>query len=67
MDAVCRAALSEARARQIRAHAREPARALKHPDHPPSADDDPADVVACDCLKAYERPALRVLPTDLRG
>ncbi|MFJ4013956.1 hypothetical protein [Streptomyces sp. NPDC090026] len=55
---VCGAAPSEARARQIRAHARELVRALKHPEHPLDVDADLADVFAYDALRAYERLAL---------
>ncbi|MEW1725172.1 hypothetical protein [Streptomyces sp. NPDC093109] len=58
VEAVCRAAPSEARSRQIRAHARELVRALKHPGHPLGVGDDLADVFARDSLAAYERLAL---------
>jgi hypothetical protein len=58
VDAVCEQAPSEARARQIRAHARELVRALKHADHPLDVDADLADVFAYDALKAYEGLAL---------
>lgn len=58
VNAVCQAAPSEARERQIRAHARELVRALKHPDHPLDVGDDLADVFAHNSLKAYERLAL---------
>ncbi|MFE7427452.1 hypothetical protein [Streptomyces sp. NPDC057545] len=58
VESACAAAPSEARARQIRAHARELVRALKHADHPLDVDADLADVFARDALKAYERLAL---------
>ncbi|MFH8620172.1 hypothetical protein ACH4E8_34530 [Streptomyces sp. NPDC017979] len=54
----CRAAPSEARERQIRAHARELVRALRHADFPLDVDADLADVFDRDALKAYERLAL---------
>lgn len=57
-EAVCQAAPSEARERQIRAHARELVRALKHPDHPLSVGDDLADVFDRESLKKYEQLAL---------
>ncbi|MFC6370105.1 hypothetical protein, partial [Nonomuraea thailandensis] len=50
VDAVCEQAPSEARRRQIRAHARELVRALKHPEHPLTVADDLADVLARDSL-----------------
>ncbi|MFI5774979.1 hypothetical protein ACIA74_42380 [Streptomyces sp. NPDC051658] len=56
--AVCRTVPSEAWARQIRAHARELVRALKHPDHPLDVGDGLADVLGRDSLQAYERLAL---------
>jgi integrase len=58
VDAVCEAAPSEARARQVRAHARELVRALKHPGHPLTVADDLVDVLARDSLTAYEQLAL---------
>ncbi|MGW1226584.1 tyrosine-type recombinase/integrase [Streptomyces sp. NPDC002530] len=58
VDAVCAQAPSEARRRQIRAHARELVRALKHPGHPLTVADDLADVLARDSLKRYEHLAL---------
>lgn len=58
VGAVCQAAPSEARERQIRAHARELVRALKHPEHSLDVEADLADVFAHDALKAYERLAL---------
>ncbi|TLQ39020.1 tyrosine-type recombinase/integrase [Streptomyces marianii] len=58
VEAVCEAAPSEARARQIRAHARELVRALQHPEHPRGVADDLADVFDRDSLKAYEGLAL---------
>ncbi|MFE4056703.1 hypothetical protein ACFXP3_10465 [Streptomyces sp. NPDC059096] len=58
VEAVCQAAPSGARERQIRAHARELVRALKHPEHPLDVGDDLADVFAAESLTAYERLAL---------
>lgn len=58
VDAVCEEAPSEARCRQIRAHARELVRALKHPEHPLGIADDLADVLGRDSLKRYEKLAL---------
>jgi integrase len=58
VEAVCEAAPSEARERQIRAHARELVRALAHPDHPQTVADDLADILARDSLMAYEKLAL---------
>ncbi|SEE59475.1 hypothetical protein SAMN04490357_7698 [Streptomyces misionensis] len=58
VDAVCEQAPSEARRRQIRAHARELVRALKHPEHPLTVADDLADILARDSLQEYERLAL---------
>ncbi|MFC9223140.1 hypothetical protein ACFT8W_20845 [Streptomyces hygroscopicus] len=58
VNAVCQMAPSEARARQIRAHARELVRALHHPDHPLTVEDDLAEVFARDSLKRYEALAL---------
>ncbi|WP_404798756.1 hypothetical protein [Streptomyces pristinaespiralis] len=58
VDAVCEAAPSEARSRQIRAHARELVRALKHPGHPLTVADDLVDILARDSLTAYEQLAL---------
>ncbi|MFF3843442.1 hypothetical protein [Streptomyces sp. NPDC001930] len=58
VDAVCEQAPSEARERQIRAHARELVRALKHPDHPLTVADDLADVLSRESLQQYERLAL---------
>ncbi|WP_431776516.1 hypothetical protein [Streptomyces cucumeris] len=58
VDAVCEQAPSEARRRQIRAHARELVRALMHPEHPLTVADDLADVLARESLKQYERLAL---------
>ncbi|MEF2530027.1 hypothetical protein [Streptomyces sp. CS62] len=58
VDAVCEEAPSEARARQIRAHARELVRALKHPGHPLGVGDDLADVFDPESLRTYERLAL---------
>ncbi|WP_328373515.1 hypothetical protein OG800_50445 (plasmid) [Streptomyces sp. NBC_00445] len=58
VDAVCDAAPSEARRKQIRAHARELVRALRHPDHPRTVADDLADVFNRASLQAFERLAL---------
>lgn len=58
VDAVCEEAPSEARERQIRAHARELVRALLHPEHPLTVADPLADILARDSLKQYERLAL---------
>ncbi|AVI00046.1 hypothetical protein C5L38_33745 (plasmid) [Streptomyces sp. WAC00288] len=58
VDAVCEEAPSEARRRQIRAHARELVRALHHPEHPLTVADDLADVLAGESLRQYERLAL---------
>ncbi|MGW1037889.1 hypothetical protein ACWD4Z_37595 [Streptomyces antibioticus] len=58
VEAACAAAPSEARERQIRAHARELVRALQHADFPLGVDADLADVFDRDALKAYERLAL---------
>ncbi|WP_415962042.1 hypothetical protein [Streptomyces sp. 021-4] len=58
VDAVCEHAPSEARCRQIRAHARELVRALQHPGHPLTVADDLGDVLARDSLQQYERLAL---------
>ncbi|MEU2078600.1 hypothetical protein [Streptomyces sp. NPDC013489] len=58
VDAVCAEAPSEARERQIRAHARELVRALNHPDHPLTVADPLADVFDRDSLKEYEQLAL---------
>ncbi|MFE5543545.1 hypothetical protein ACFQ71_06965 [Streptomyces sp. NPDC056534] len=58
VDAVCEEAPSDARRRQIRAHARELVRALQHPDHPHGVGDDLADVFDPESLKAYEKLAL---------
>ncbi|MFJ9412492.1 hypothetical protein [Streptomyces sp. NPDC101393] len=58
VEAACEAAPSEARQRQIRAHARELVRALQHPSHPLTVGDDLADVFARDSLHVYERLAL---------
>src|SRR3954471_24041093 len=58
VDAVCAEAPSEARERQIRAHARELVRALKHPEHPLTVADDLADILAREALQQYERLAL---------
>ncbi|MEV8103174.1 hypothetical protein [Streptomyces sp. NPDC088135] len=58
VESACRAAPSEARERQIRAHARELVRALQHADHPLDVDADLADVFDRDALKVYERLAL---------
>jgi hypothetical protein len=58
VDAVCDAAPSESRRKQIRAHARELVRALKHPAHPLNVDADLADVFKEDSLKTYEALAL---------
>ncbi|WP_329564587.1 hypothetical protein OG711_38885 (plasmid) [Streptomyces uncialis] len=58
VESACRAAPSEARERQIRAHARELVRALKHPEHPLDVDADLANVFAHDALKSYEHLAL---------
>ncbi|MFF3879395.1 hypothetical protein [Streptomyces sp. NPDC001978] len=44
VDAVCETAPSESRRKQIRAHARELVRALRHPAHPLTVADDLADV-----------------------
>ncbi|MEU5163381.1 hypothetical protein AB0G74_27745 [Streptomyces sp. NPDC020875] len=54
----CREAPSEARERQIRAHARELVRALRHADHPLGTDADLTDVFDRASLKTYERLAL---------
>ncbi|GGZ82924.1 hypothetical protein GCM10010328_66640 [Streptomyces rubiginosohelvolus] len=58
VGAACEKAPSEARERQIRAHARELVRALNHPDHPLSVADDLADVLGRDALLAYDRLAV---------
>ncbi|MFJ9379308.1 hypothetical protein [Streptomyces sp. NPDC101455] len=58
VDAVCKAAPSESRRKQIRAHARELVRALRHPAHPLAVGDDLADVFKEASLKAYEDLAL---------
>ncbi|WP_338715992.1 tyrosine-type recombinase/integrase (plasmid) [Streptomyces acidiscabies] len=58
VDAVCEKAPSEARRRQIRAHARELVRALMHPEHPLTVADDLADVLERESLQKYERLAL---------
>ncbi|MFI7020164.1 hypothetical protein [Streptomyces sp. NPDC050164] len=58
VDAVCEKAPSEARRRQIRAHARELVRALKHPEHPLTVADDLADILDRESLQRYERLAL---------
>lgn len=58
VDAVCERAPSDARRRQIRAHARELVRALQHPEHPLTVADDLADVLARESLQQYERLAL---------
>lgn len=58
VDAVCEKAPSDARRRQIRAHARELVRALKHPEHPLTVADDLADVLDRESLQKYERLAL---------
>ncbi|MFB8314729.1 hypothetical protein ACFC5T_40425 [Streptomyces sp. NPDC055961] len=58
VDAVCERAPSDARRRQIRAHARELVRALKHPEHPLTVADDLADTLARESLQQYERLAL---------
>jgi integrase len=58
VDAACAQAPSEARERQIRAHARELVRALHHPEHPLGLTDELADILARDSLKQYERLAL---------
>lgn len=58
VEAVCQEAPSEARRRQIRAHARELVRALQHPSHPLGVGADLKDVFARDSLKQYERLAL---------
>jgi integrase len=58
VEAVCEEAPSEARQRQIRAHARELVRALQHPDHPLSVRDDLTDVLGPESLTAYESLAM---------
>ncbi|MFI8265562.1 hypothetical protein [Streptomyces sp. NPDC085665] len=58
VNAVCEAASSDARRRQIRSHARELVRALHHPGHPHGVGDDLADVFEAESLRAYERLAL---------
>ncbi|WP_212913791.1 hypothetical protein [Streptomyces sp. TS71-3] len=58
VDAVCGRAPSEARRRQIKAHARELVRALKHPEHPLTVTDALAEVFAAPSLQVYERLAL---------
>ncbi|WP_189938990.1 hypothetical protein [Streptomyces sulfonofaciens] len=58
VETVCAAAPSEARRRQIRAHARELVRALKHPEHPLTVADPLPDVLRATSLRAYERLAL---------
>ncbi|MFD7555180.1 hypothetical protein ACFV9E_11695 [Streptomyces sp. NPDC059835] len=58
VDAVCEEAPSDARRRQIRAHARELVRALQHPGHPHGVGDDLADIFDPESLKAYEKLAL---------
>lgn len=58
VDAVCEQAPSEARCRQVRAHARELVRALKHPDHPLTVADALADILGRESLQYYERLAL---------
>ncbi|MEK8175029.1 hypothetical protein NKH77_56000 [Streptomyces sp. M19] len=64
VEAVCEQAPSEARCRQIRAHARELVRALHHPDHPLDPGAPLADVFAIASLTTYERLALA---GELRG
>ncbi|WP_435059579.1 tyrosine-type recombinase/integrase [Streptomyces sp. bgisy060] len=58
VDAVCERAPSEARRRQIRAHARELVRALHHPEHPLTVADDLADILDRDSLLQYDRLAV---------
>ncbi|AWZ10538.1 MULTISPECIES: site-specific integrase [unclassified Streptomyces] len=58
VNAVCEEAPSDARRRQIRAHARELVRALQHPSHPRSVGDDLADIFDLESLRAYEKLAL---------
>ncbi|EDY43222.1 tyrosine-type recombinase/integrase [Streptomyces sp. SPB074] len=58
VETACGKAPSEARARQIRAHARELVRALKRPDFPLGVESPLADILALDALRAYERLAL---------
>ncbi|MEV5598937.1 hypothetical protein [Streptomyces sp. NPDC052496] len=58
VDAVCEQAPSEARRRQIRAHARELVRALHHPEHPLTVADDLAEILDLPSLRTYERLAL---------
>ncbi|GAA3808168.1 hypothetical protein ACFQ0G_53585 [Streptomyces chiangmaiensis] len=58
VDAVCEVASSDARRQQIRAHARELVRALRHPAHPLTVSDDLADVFGRASLQRYERLAL---------
>ncbi|MGX1710701.1 hypothetical protein ACWIFI_15395 [Streptomyces albidoflavus] len=58
VEEACREAPSEARARQIRAHARELVRALHHPGHPLTVADPLADILARESLLAYEGLAL---------
>jgi hypothetical protein len=58
VEAVCEELPSEARERQVLAHARELVRALKHPEHPLTLADPLADILARDSLMAYEKLAL---------
>ncbi|MFE4658241.1 hypothetical protein ACFRFJ_16350 [Streptomyces hydrogenans] len=58
VDAVCERAPSDARRRQIRAHARELVRALHHPEHPLTVADGMAGILGRDSLLQYERLAL---------
>ncbi|MFF1678389.1 hypothetical protein ACFVYG_20410 [Streptomyces sp. NPDC058256] len=58
VNAVCAAAPSEARRKQIRAHARELVRALNHPSHPLTIADDLTNVFNQASMEAYERLAL---------
>lgn len=58
VEEACAEAPSEARERQIRAHARELVRALRHPEHPLTTEADLAEVLAKASLCAYERLAL---------
>ncbi|MFI1798987.1 hypothetical protein ACH427_16800 [Streptomyces sp. NPDC020379] len=58
VEEACAEAPSEARERQIRAHARELVRGLRHPGHPLTTEADLEDVLAEESLRAYEELAL---------
>ncbi|WKK27807.1 hypothetical protein QZH56_37095 (plasmid) [Streptomyces olivoreticuli] len=58
VEEACSEAPSEARERQIRAHARELVRGLRHPDHPLTTEAGLEGVLAEESLRVYERLAV---------